>query len=105
MRVQDIITVCTALREKNIEDIRLVSYGSTAAPAALAAAALLDLPLTCDMENVDENIWLDKLNFQPLIGRIGGVSALLLLNCDSKNIFLNIKDNYRELLEKHGYRF
>ena len=105
MRVQDIITVCTSLREKNIEDIRLVSYGSTAAPVALAAAALLDLPLTCDMENVDENIWLDKLNFQPLIGRIGGVSALLLLNCDSKNIFLNIKDNYRELLEKHGYRF
>ena len=76
-----------------------------AAQEALAAAALLDLPLTCDMENVDENIWLDKLNFQPLIGRIGGVSALLLLNCDSKNSFLNINDNYRELLEKHGCTF
>ena len=105
MRVQDIITVCTAIREKNIEDIQLLVHGSGAAPAALAAAALLDLPIKCDLGNAGEEVFLEKLNYQPLIGRIGGLAALLLLNCDRKNTFLNVKKEYQQLLSQHGFIF
>ena len=100
MRVQDIITVCTCLKEKGISEITLVSSGS-AAPAALAAAALLDLPITCDLAGIDDSIWFDKLNYQPLIGRVGGISALLLLNADVKNSVSNVADKYKWIIEKY----
>ena len=101
MRVQDIITLCTMLKEKNIADIRLIASG-TASPAALAAAALLDLSIECDLENVDDSVWYEKLNHQPLIGRIGGIAALLLLNSSEKNVFRNVPEKYRKLLAEHG---
>ena len=101
MRVQDIITLCTMLKEKDIRDIRLVSAGS-AAPAALAAAALLDLPIECDLENIDDSVWYETLNHQPLIGRLGGIAALLLLNISGRNVFKNVPDKYKKLLAEHG---
>lgn len=100
MRVQDIITVCTKLREKGIRDIVLVSSGS-ASPVALAAAALLDLPISCDLSGVDDSVWYEQLNFQPLIGRIGGISALLLLNANAENKFYNLAPQYRSLLKNY----
>ena len=94
MRVQDIITVCTFMEERGYEEIELISSGS-AAPAALAAAALLDLPLTCDLAGIDDTVWHDDINFQPLIARFGGIPALLMLNA-AKGTFTNVPEQYKK---------
>lgn len=97
MRVQDVITVCTRLQEKGVEDITLVSSASSA-PVALAAAALMQLPIICDLDGVDDSTWLSELNFQPLIGRLGGIAALLMLNSDPRNVFSNVPQKFAEFL-------
>ena len=98
MRVQDIITVCTFLAENKYRNIELVSSGSSSA-AALAAAALLDLPIECDLAGVDDSIWLGELDFQPLIGRVGGIAALLMLNSD-KGRFSNVAEKYQKYIRR-----
>ena len=75
-------------------EIELISSGS-AAPAALAAAALLDLPLTCDLAGIDDTVWHDDINFQPLIARFGGIPALLMLNA-AKGTFTNVPEQYKK---------
>ncbi|MBO5990512.1 MAG: acetylxylan esterase [Lentisphaeria bacterium] len=79
MRVEDIITACTVLKERGYSDIKIIAEKG-AVPAALAACALLDMPLEADFEAVDESVWDDPVNHHPLIGRIGGISGLKLLN-------------------------
>ena len=101
MRVQDIITASVLLRERGFSQIRILAEGN-AVPPALAAAALTGLPVTADLAGLDENVWHDRLNFQPLIGRIGGLAGLLMLNAAPGNRFLNPAPEYRKLLEKHG---
>ena len=79
MRVEDIITAYTVLKETGYKDIRVIAEKGTV-PAALAACALLDIPLTADCSDLDENVWNDPVNHQPLIGRIGGLAGLKLIN-------------------------
>ena len=86
MRVYDILSAAVALQEKGCKKIRIASEGN-AVPAALAAAALLRLPVTVDLQNMDEDVWNDPVNFQPLIGRLGGLAGLLQLNIGNGSIF------------------
>ncbi len=79
MRVEDIITAYTVLKETGYKDIRIIAEKG-AIPAALAACVLLDVPLTADCSELDESVWDDPLNHQPLIGRIGGLAGLKLIN-------------------------
>ena len=79
MRVEDIIPACTVLKERGYENIRIISEKG-AVPAALAACALLDMPLEADCTGIDESVWLDPLNHHPLIGRLGGIAGLKQLN-------------------------
>ena len=79
MRVEDIVTACTVLKERGYENIRIISEKG-AVPAALAACALLDMPLEADCTGIDESVWLDPLNHHPLIGRLGGIAGLKQLN-------------------------
>ena len=75
MRVEDIITSYTVLKETGFENIRIIAEKG-AIPAALAACAILNVPLTADCSQLDENVWNDPINHQPLIGRIGGLAGL-----------------------------
>ena len=79
MRVEDIITAYTCLKERGYKNIRVICEQG-AVPAALAACALLDVPFEADFEKVDESVWSDPVNHQALIGRIGGIAGLKLLN-------------------------
>ena len=60
-------------------EIRIAAEKSAVLPA-LAAAAITGLPVTVDLENVDDRLWEEKLNYQPLIGKIGKLAGLLYLN-------------------------
>ena len=101
MRVQDIITVSVLLRERGFKSIRLFGE-SDAVPAVLATGALTGLPVCVDLAGVDDDIWRSELNFQPLIGRIGGLSGLLLLNLRPGNCFCRPEKKFADLLKKHG---
>ena len=79
MRVEDIITAYTCVKERGYKNIRVICEQGTV-PAALAACALLDVPFEADFEKVDESVWSDPVNHQALIGRIGGIAGLKLLN-------------------------
>ena len=79
MRVQDFITAAVRLQECGFEKIRIAAEKSAVLPA-LAAAAITGLPVTVDLENVDDRLWEEKLNYQPLIGKIGKLAGLLYLN-------------------------
>lgn len=101
MRVQDIITVSVLLKEQGFEKIRLLGEKS-AIPVVLAAGALTGLPVTVDLTGCDDDIWRNKLNYQPLIGRIGGLSGLLMLNIRAGSIFCHPGAQYLPLLKKYG---
>ena len=100
MRVQDIITTAVFLCEQGAEKIRIIAEKS-AVPAALAAAVITGLPVSVNLENVDDSLWEDQLCYQPLMGHFGGIKSLILLNIRAGNTFCN-PGQWKELLEKYG---
>ena len=100
MRVNDIITTAVFLAERGVEHIRIAARGS-AVPAALAAAALTGIAVSVDLQEVDESIWENDLDYQPLMGQFGGIKALLMLNIHPANRFYRA-GKYREVLEEYS---
>ena len=100
MRVQDIITTARFLKEQGFDHIRIIAE-NTAVPAALAAAALTGLPISVNLDGVDDSVWDDQLNYQPLMGKFGGIKTLLLLNVRAGNYFCN-PGEWKGLLEQYG---
>ncbi len=104
MRVQDIVTSVVLMRERGIPNVTLLAPAGTA-PAALAAAALLGgMPLVADLAFAGESLWMEPLNYQPLIGKIGGLAGLALLNAEKSVTFCNVPDPLRKLLADHPCR-
>lgn len=101
MRVQDIITVYIMLKERKYKKVTLAGLSANA-PAVLAAAALLGAPAVVDLEGVDESVWEDKLNYQPLIGKLGGVKGLALLNVRRNVTFCGVQGGLKEALLAQG---
>jgi len=104
MRVQDIVTSVVLMRERGIPEVTLLAPTGTA-PAALAASALLGgVPMIADLANADDSLWLDELNYQPLIGKIGGLAGLALLNAERASTFCNASAALRKLLAGYPCR-
>ncbi len=101
MRVQDLVTVSVLLKERGFKDIRIAAEGK-AVPVALAAGAVTGLPVAVDLKDVDETVWDDPVNHQPLIGRAGGLAGLLLLNIRRGSVFGRPGKDFRTLLKKYG---
>lgn len=98
MRVQDIITAYTRMRERGHREIAIYAPAESA-PEALAACALLNSPeAVIDLADLDENIWHDKLKHQVLIHKIGGLAGLVLINKNPKTTYLNVPDYIKEKL-------
>jgi hypothetical protein len=88
MRVHDILTLITRLKEANYTNIKIMAE-SSAVPVALAAAAISNCTITVDLTNVSNKTWKTTVNYQALIMKLGGLAALLALNVNSNNVFLN----------------
>ena len=101
MRVNDLLTVGTLLKERGFTAVQLMGEKS-AALAVLAAGALTGMPVTVDLADIDDEVWRDELNYQPLIGRIGGLAGLLLLNIRPGSCFCRPQSKYAMLLKKYG---
>ena len=101
MRVQDIITSCVMLRERNYKKVTLAGIAENALPA-LAAAALLGCPAVIDLTGVTDKAWEEKLNYQPLMGKLGGLKGLALLNVRANVTFCGVEGELKELLVKQG---
>ena len=49
------------------------------------------------MAQITEAAWLDKLNYQVLIRRLGGIGGLLMLNAGKDNQLRNLGAKYQNL--------
>lgn len=93
MRVQDIITAYTHIREFGFKNVKIIAPAGSAAEA-LAACALLNTPeAEIDLAGLSDDIWLEKFRNQPLIHKVGGVRGLVLINKSSKVKYLNVPEN------------
>lgn len=101
MRVQDMITTCVMLREAHYKEIVLAGIPANALPA-LAAAALLGCKAVIDLTGVDESAWEEKLNNQPLMGKLGGLKGLALMNVRNGVTFCGVSGELKETLLAHG---
>ncbi len=97
MRVQDILTQLVRLAEDGFRKVILVSPAETA-PAAMAAAALSGTELIADIAGVDDAVWQDRLNYQPHIMKIGGVTGLMKLCMNAR--FCNGMQELRQVLSE-----
>lgn len=80
MRVQDILTSLSLLKEQGKEKIVLIASGEAARAAAVAVA--LAEPLKAIVLNLDgiddsEKGWSTPLSFQPMILKVGGIKGTL----------------------------
>jgi hypothetical protein len=98
MRVYDVLTLITLLKEEKYSNIRIVAE-SSAVPVALAAAAITKCAITVDVTNVSNKTCKTTVNYQALIMKIGGLPGLLALNANENNLFLN-SNKYEKLLTK-----
>ena len=101
MRVQDIITSYVMVKERHYKKVTLAGIAANA-PAVLAAAALLGCPAVIDLTGVDESCWKDKLNYQALMGKLGGVKGLALLNVRRNVTFCGVSGELKEALLAQG---
>ena len=100
MRVQDIITSVVLLKERKYKNVTLAGVPANA-PAVLAASALLGCRTVVDLSGVDESCWREKLNYQPLMGKLGGLKGLALLNVRRNVIFCGVAGELKEALQTH----
>ena len=100
MRVQDIITSVVLLKERKYKNITLAGIPANA-PAVLAASALLGCRTVVDLSGVDESCWNEKFNYQPLMGKLGGLKGLALLNVRRNVIFCGVAGELKEALQAH----
>lgn len=90
MRVQDIVTAYNHMREFGFSNIKIIAPHGVA-PEAMAACALLNAPFAeIDLAGVSDDVWTEKLRYQPLIRKLGGIRALYLINQSAKIKFSNI---------------
>jgi hypothetical protein len=101
MRVQDMITTYVMLKEAHYKEITLAGIAANALPA-LAAAALLGCKAVIDLKGVDESAWEEKLNNQPLMGKLGGLKGLALLNVRKNVTFCGVSDELKAVLLAQG---
>ena len=101
MRVQDIITSFVMLQERNYKKITLAGEAVNALPV-LAASALLGCRTVVDLTGVEESAWEQKLNFQSLMGKLGGLKGLALLNVRRNVTFCGVSGELKELLLARG---
>ena len=101
MRVQDIITTYVMLKERKYKKVMLASVPQNALPA-LGAAALLGCPAVIDLSGVDENAWNEPLNYQALMGKLGGLKGLALLNVRQNVTFCGVTGELKEALLARG---
>ncbi|MBR1966519.1 MAG: acetylxylan esterase [Lentisphaeria bacterium] len=92
MRVQDIITAYTRMRERGLHEV-VIYAPAESAPEALAACALLNTPeAVIDLEGLDENIWQAPLKHQVLIHKTGGLAGLVLINALRQMTYCNVPE-------------
>ena len=91
MRVQDIITSVVLLKERKYKNVTLAGIPANA-PAVLGCRTVVDL------SGVDESCWNEKLNYQPLMGKLGGLKGLALLNVRRNVIFCGVAGELKEAL-------
>ena len=89
------------LREAHYKEIVLAGIPANALPA-LAAAALLGCKAVIDLNGVDESAWEEKLNNQPLMGKLGGLKGLALMNVRNGVTFCGVSGELKETLLAHG---
>ncbi|MBO7148215.1 MAG: acetylxylan esterase [Lentisphaeria bacterium] len=97
MRVQDIVTTVVKLRETGSHDISICAFGKAVPPALAASVLLCDVPLIADLAGLDESLWEEKLSYQPLIKKIGGLAGLVLLNA-ANAIFIDPEAEMKPVL-------
>lgn len=100
MRVQDIVTCAVLMRERGYRITLAAPAVNT--PALLAAAALLGAPAVIDLHGVDDSCWENKQDNQPLMGKLGGIRGLALLNVRSNVVFCGAEDGLKEMLRECG---
>ena len=101
MRVQDIITSYVMIKERKYKKVTLAAVPQNALPG-LAAAALLGCPAVIDLSGVDESAWNEKLNYQALMGKLGGLKGLALLNVRQNVTFCGVTGELKEALLARG---
>ena len=101
MRVQDMITSYVMIKERKYKKVTLAAVPQNALPA-LAAAALLGCPAVIDLSGVDESAWNEKLNYQALMGKLGGLKGLALLNVRQNVTFCGVTGELKEALLARG---
>ena len=101
MRVQDIVTSYVMLKEHHYKKVTLAGIAVNALPV-LGAAALLGCPAVVDLSGVEESAWEEKLNYQALMGKIGGLKGLALLNLRANVTFCGVSGELKELLIAMG---
>lgn len=98
MRVQDIITAYTHMKEFGFKNITIIAPAGVAAEA-LGACALLNTPCAeIDLAGLNDDIWMEKLQYQALIHKLGGVKALALINKSPKVKYRNIPAEIQAVL-------
>ena len=103
MRVQDIVTCVVLARERKYKDITLVGLPVNA-PAVLAAAALTGVKAVVDLSGVTEKCWEEKFNYQALMGKLGGLAGLALLDVRPGVVFCRASDELKQVLKPVGGR-
>lgn len=99
MRVQDIITAYTRLREDGHNKVIIVAPPETA-PETLAAMALLNTPeAVIDLDGLDEAVWTQAEKHQVLIHKIGGLAGLVLINCRNGVSYINVPPYMKKFIE------
>lgn len=100
MRVQDIVTCAVLMKERKY---RIILTGPAVnTPALLAAAALLGAPAVIDLAGVDEKCWEEKFNSQPLMGKLGGLKGVAMLNARKNVFFCGASGELKEVLLSCG---
>ncbi|MBR2508716.1 MAG: acetylxylan esterase [Lentisphaeria bacterium] len=98
MRVQDIVTAYNHMKEFGFKNIKIVAPAGSA-PEALAACALLNTPAAdIDLTGVSDEIWFEKLRYQPLIFKFGGIRALLMVNKSAGVRYFNVPAEFQDIL-------
>ena len=100
MRVQDIVTCGVLMKERGYRITLAAPAVNT--PALLAASALLGCCAVIDLTGVDDECWNDKFNNQPLMGKLGGIKGLALLNVRNNVTFCGVSGELKELLNSCG---
>lgn len=103
MRVQDIVTAYTHMKEFGFKNIKIIAPAGTA-PEALAACALLNTPRALiDLAGLSDDVWLEKFRYQPLIYKLGGIAGLALINAMPHVAYCNIPEALKNILDGKNF--